>query len=190
MSLPKIGIVVGSTRPGRKGLTVGEWVHSVASERSDAEFELLDVAAYGLALLDDPTVPGAAQRKYLSPQTRAWGAAVDAHDGFVWVTPEYNHGVPAAMKNAFDVLYPEWNHKAAGIVSYGADGGVRAVEHWRTIMANAHLTAVRGQLSMSTFTDWQGEEFTPGERRPAELGVVLDQVVRLSGALATMRQPA
>lgn len=184
----KIAVVLGSTRQGRKGEAVAHWVLEQARQRDDAEFALLDLADFDLPLLTEPTVPGAANRNYETPQTREWSKAIDGYDGFVWVSPEYNHGVPAALKNAFDVLYPEWGHKAVAIVGYGADGAVRATEHWRVIFANAHLVAVRGQLSLSTMTEWAGSTFAPNERRAKELSGVLDQLVRLAGALAPLRQ--
>lgn len=159
----------------------------IASTRDDATYELVDLADYRLPLLCEATVPGAANRQYERPETRAWSATIDALDGFCWVTPEYNHGVPAAMKNAFDVLYPEWGHKAVGFVAYGADGGVRAVEHWRTIVANAHLYAVRAQVSLSMFTDFGPAGFDPQERRTGEVNRVLDQVVAMARATASLR---
>lgn len=183
----KIAIIVGSTRPGRKGSQVGEWVHKQISARTDAEFELVELADFNLGLLAEPTVPGSANRNYENPETRVWSEAVDSYDGFVWVTPEYNHGVPAAFKNAFDLLYPEWVHKGVGLVSYGVDGGVRAVEHWRTILANAQMHVVRAQVSLSTFTDFDNGEFIPGQRRPGELKTVLDQLVATTAACACLR---
>ena len=184
---PRIGILVGSTRPGRRGSAVGRWVHELASPRDDAAYELVELADFDLPLLCEATVPGSAGRDYATPQTRAWSERIDTFDGFVWVTPEYNHGVPAAMKNALDVLHPEWAHKAVGFVSYGADGGVRAVEQWRTIVANVHLVGVRGQVALSTYDDFAGEELTPSERRPAALHAMLDQLVTMTGALAAAR---
>ena len=107
------------------------------------------------------------------------------------VCPEYNHGVPAALKNAVDVIYPEWNHKGLTLVGYGADGAVRATEQWRTIAANVHLHATRAQLSLSTFSDVStvGDEqkFIPDDRRVGELGAALDELVALSGAVRTLR---
>lgn len=183
----KIAIVLGSTRPGRLGAGVADWVARLAKERQDAEFEVLDVDDFDLDLLAEPTVPGAANREYESEKTRRWGAAVDSFDGFVFVTPEYNHSVPAAMKNAFDVLYPEWSHKSVGFVGYGADGAVRAIEHWRTIVANAHMVAVRGQVSLSLFDDFADGELTPLERREGELTTVFDQVVAMATSLEAQR---
>ena len=110
----RIGIIIGSTRPGRLGESVAHWVSGRASQRTDAEFALVDLKDYGLGLLNEPIIPGAANRQYENPATRRWSQTIDALDGFVFVTPEYNHGVPAALKNAVDLLYPEWNHKAVG----------------------------------------------------------------------------
>jgi NAD(P)H-dependent FMN reductase len=187
----KIAILVGSTRPGRKGSTVGRWVHDHALQRDDVpwkvEFDLLELDSFDLPLLEEPTVPAAADREYETPQTRRWSEAVDSYDGFVFVTPEYNHGVPAAMKNALDVLGPEWAHKAVGFVSYGADGGVRAVEHWRTIVANVMMADVRAQLSLLVFEDWKDGEFRPLPRREDELDTMLDQLVAMTEAVRTLR---
>lgn len=187
----KIAIILGSTRPGRFGAQVADWVMDQVAGRDDAEYELVDLADYDLDLLNEPTVPGAAKRQYDNPKTRRWSETIDGFDGFVFVTPEYNHGVPAALKNAFDVLYPEWGHKGIALVSYGADCGVRAVEHWRTIVANAQMHVVRGQVSFSTMLEVEqgedGDVFAPAERRAKELGNVLRQLTRLTAATASLR---
>jgi NAD(P)H-dependent FMN reductase len=187
----KIAIIVGSTRPGRKGTTVGRWVNDQAQQRDDVPgrvaFELLELEDFDLPLLDEPTVPAAADREYEVPQTRRWSEVIDSFDGFVFVTPEYNHGVPAALKNAVDVLGPEWGNKAIGFVSYGADGGVRAVEHWRTVAANLMMTDVRAQVSLLVFEDWKDGEFRPLDRREGELQTMLDQLIEMSAAVRTLR---
>lgn len=187
----KIAIILGSTRPGRLGEQVAHWVLDRAREREDAEYELVDLRDHDLDLLNEPTVPGSAKRQYENPKTVRWSQKIDEFDGYVFVTPEYNHGVPAALKNAFDVLYPEWMHKGAALVSYGADGGVRAVEHWRTILAAAQMHVVRGQVSFSTMLEvTKGEDggvFTPAERRPKEIRNVLAQLTKLTGATASLR---
>ena len=182
-----IAIILGSTRPGRTGESVAQWVAKQATDRTEATYELVDLKDYDLDLLDDPTIPGAANREYASEKTRAWSRKIDSYDGFVFVTPEYNHGVPAAFKNAVDVIYPEWNDKAVAFVAYGADGGVRAVEQWRQIVANLHLHATRAQLSLSSFLDFEDGRFAPTERRDAELAEVFNQVERLAGALQPLR---
>jgi NAD(P)H-dependent FMN reductase len=152
------------------------------------QFELVELASYELPLLSEPTVPGAAHRQYETPQTIRWGQKVDELDGFVWVTPEYNHGVPAAMKNALDVLYPEWNHKTVAFVSYGADGGVRAVEQWRAIVANVMMYDVRGQVALSTFADFEDGRLAAQDRREGELKTMLDQLVALTTATSSLRR--
>ncbi len=187
MSSPTIAIVIGSTRPGRLGAGVADWVARQAKDRPLADYQVLDVDEFDLDLLDEPTVPGAANREYDNDKTRRWSRAVDEFDGFVFVTPEYNHSVPAAMKNAFDVLSPEWGDKPVAFVAYGADGGVRAVEHWRTIVANARMVAVRAQVSLSLFQDFTDGELAPLDRREGELSTVFDQVEQMAGALAPLR---
>lgn len=179
----KIGIILGSVRQGRKGATVAQWVVDHVAAREDAEFVLLDLAAFGLPILTSATVPGAAQREYDSPEVTAWSQAIDACDGFLFVTPEYNHSVPGAFKNAFDSIGPEWSRKGVGMVSYGAESGVRAVEHWRQICANFHMVVVRPQLSLSTFLEWPDGEFTPNERRAGELDAVVGEVVEITRRL-------
>jgi NAD(P)H-dependent FMN reductase len=184
---PTIAIVIGSTRPGRLGADVADWVARLAKERTLADYQVLDVAEFDLDLLNEPTVPGAANRDYDNEKTRRWSRAVDEFDGFVFVTPEYNHSVPAALKNAFDVLYPEWSDKPAAFVGYGADGAVRAIEHWRSIVANARMVAVRAQVSLSLFHDMGEDGLAPMERREDELSTVFDQVEQMAGALAPLR---
>lgn len=183
----KIAIILGSTRPGRIGHQVAQWVLDVAKQRGDASYELVDLADFDLDLLGEPTVPGAANRQYENERTARWGRTIDEYDGYVFVTAEYNHGIPAAFKNAVDVIYPEWVDKAVGFVGYGADGGVRAIEQWRTVVANVRLHAVRAQVSLSLFFDFENGDFKPLERRSAEAGALFDQLVPLAGAVKTLR---
>ena len=137
----RIGIIIGSTRPGRKAEAVARWVHGVATKRSDAGFELVDIKDFDLPLLDEPMPPAAG--KYSQPHTRAWAAKVASFDAYVFVTPEYNHGPSGALKNAIDYLYREWNNKAAGFVGYGSAGGTRAVEQLRQVMGELMVADVR-----------------------------------------------
>jgi NAD(P)H-dependent FMN reductase len=106
----------------------------------------------------------------------------------VFVTPEYNHSTSGALKNAIDFVYREWNNKAAGFVSYGAAGGVRAVEHLRLIMAELMVATVRGQVTLSLFTDFEKfTTFTPNPRHERDLHTMLDQLVAWGGALKDVR---
>ncbi|MDX3072730.1 NADPH-dependent FMN reductase [Streptomyces sp. NPDC088354] len=185
--MTRIAVILGSTRPGRNGAAVAEWVYDNAAGRDDAEYELVDVDDYGLPLLDEQAPPSMGH--YTRPHTLAWAEKIASFDGFVFVTAEYNHSIPGALKNAIDFLYAEWNNKAAGFVSYGSAGGTRAVEHLRVVMAEVQVATVRAQVALSLFRDFVDmSRFEPGPRRAGELGVVLDQVVAWSDALAPLRR--
>ncbi len=182
----RIAIIVGSTRPGRNGSAVADWVLENAQKRSDATYELVDIADLGLPMLDEP-VP-ASMGLYQNEHTQKWAALVASFDGFVVVTPEYNHGPSGALKNALDFVYGEWNNKAAGFVGYGSVGAVRAVEQLRLIMAELQVATVRAQVVLTLGNDFQNYSvFTPSAGQADSLSTVLDQVVSWSGALATIR---
>ena len=185
----KIAIVTGSTRPGRNNESVANWVYRVAKERKDASFELVDIASYNLPLLDEPIPPLFAQ--YSHEHTKTWSDKIASFDAYVFVTPEYNHGTSAALKNAIDYLYREWNNKAAGFVSYGGHaGGARAVEQLR-IMAEVMVATVRAQVLLSLLTDFENfKTFKPGPQREKEVHAMIDQVVGWGGALKELRVEA
>src|SRR5205823_15024585 len=151
--MTRIGVILGSTRPGRRGEQVARWVMENATPRDDAQFELIDLADYPLPHLDRPLPPSLGQ--YRNEHTRAWAAVIGRYDGFIMVTPEYNHSTSGVLKNAIDYLYGEWNNKAAGFVSYGSLGGARAIEHLRAICSELQVAHVRQQLSFSLFTDFE-----------------------------------
>lgn len=178
-----IGIIIGSIRNGRAGAAVAEWVAEQLTRRDATQFEVIDLKDFDVPLLTAPVPPAAANRQYDSENVRRWSRAIDACDSFVFVTPEYNHGVPGAFKNAVDSLGPEWTGKAVGFVAYGADGGVRAVEQWRQIVANFQMFDVRAQVSLSLFQEFGDDGFTPQERRAGELDTLLDQLISLTARL-------
>jgi NAD(P)H-dependent FMN reductase len=185
--MTKIAILLGSTRPGRNGEAVAKWVAQLAAKRTDAEFELIDIAEQDLPLLDEPIPPS--QGKYTKEHTKAWSAKISGYDGFVFVTPEYNHGVPAAMKNAIDFLYKEWNNKAAGFVAYGSAGGTRVVEHWRGICSELQMATVRAQVMLSLRDDFvEYRTFKPQPQHEGMLNTLLDQLVAWSTAFKQMRE--
>ena len=184
--MTRIAIILGSTRPGRNGEAVANWVYDIAKQRSDAEYELVDIAEYKLPHLDEAIPPSMGQ--YSQPHTKAWAEKIGSFDGFVFVTPEYNHSTSGALKNAIDFLFAEWNNKAAGFVSYGSVGGTRAVEHLRLIMGELQVADVRSQVALSLFTDFQNfSQFTPGPHQADAVTTTLDQVVSWSKALASVR---
>lgn len=183
----KVAIVVGSTRPGRKAEAVARWVHGIATKRSDAEFEVVDIKEFDLPLLDEAMPPAMGQ--YDQPHTKAWAAKVAAFDAYVFVTPEYNHGPSGALKNAIDYLYREWNNKAAGFVGYGSAGGVRAVEQLRLVMGELQVADVRAQVALSLFTDFENfTTFKPAPTHEKSVNTMLDQVIAWGGALKTLRK--
>ena len=183
----KIAILTGSTRPGRNNESVARWVLSQAKNRTDAEFELVDIQDYNLPLLDEPMPPSLHQ--YTKDHTKKWAEKISQFDGFVIVTPEYNHATSAALKNALDYLYAGWNNKAVGFVSFGSVGGTRAVENLRLIAGELQMADVRTAVHLSLFNDFENfSVFKPNPLQSETLKTMLDQLVRWSGALKSIRE--
>lgn len=185
----RIGIIVASTRPGRLGREVGEWVFKNTPAHGTADYELLDLADYELPLFDETVVP------MVTPGTRShtrrWAASVARLDAFIFVTPEYNHGIPAALKNAIDYVYAQWNNKVAGFVSYGADGGIRAVEQLRGVLAQTRMATVGPQVALSLLDDFRDfHELTPRARHQSTFGAMLTDLESWAGALRGVRERA
>ena len=163
--MTKIGIILGSTRPGRNGEAVARWAHEVASQRTDAEFELVDLLDYKLPHLDEVI-----RRPWAStPQPHT--LAVGRQDRLLRRLRDGDPGVQPLhvrrLKNAIDFLYGEWNNKAVGFVSYGAVGGTRAVEHLRLIAGELQMADVRAQVALSLFTDFENfSVFKPADFQP------------------------
>ena len=177
--MTRIGVILGSTRPGRRGAQVAEWVMGHAKNRTDAQFELVDLADYPLPHLDEALPPSMGQ--YQNAHTHDWAATIAQFDGFIFVTPEYNHSTSGVLKNAIDYLYAEWNNKAMGVVSYGAVGGARAGE--------LQMADVRTNVALSMFTDFVNfTDLQPGEYQVQALGTLMDQVIAWSAALAPLRE--
>ena len=184
--MTRIGIILGSTRPNRNGEQVARWVLDIASRREDAEFELVDLRDYPLPYLDEPVPPSLGQ--YQNDHTKQWAAKIASFDGFVIVTPEYNHSTSGVLKNAIDFLFAEWNNKAVGFVSYGSAGGARAVEHLRLVAGELQMADVRQQVMLSLVTEFENYSiFKPGDYNLPALNTMLDQVVAWSTALAPLR---
>lgn len=183
----RVAIVTGSTRPGRKNEAVARWIYDLAKKRKDAEFELVDIADYNLPLLDEPMPPS--RGEYTREHTKRWAEKIASFDAYVFVTPEYNHGISGALKNAIDFLYREWNNKAAGFVSYGGSAsGARAVEQLRLVMGELMVADVRAQVLFSLLTDFENfTKFNPDPRRGREVNTMLDQVIAWGSALKAVR---
>jgi NAD(P)H-dependent FMN reductase len=181
----KIAIIIGSIRPVRRGEAVGKWVFEHAQARGDADYELIDLKEINLPFLNEPKSPGAGD--YQQPHTIAWSEKIAPFDAYVFVTPEYNHGVCPALKNALDTLYKEWNNKAAAFVGYGIAGGARSVEHLRLTACELQMATVQRAVHMSIFTDWDKMTFQPAELHQRSLKGMLDQLIAWGGALQTLR---
>ncbi|WP_299276296.1 NAD(P)H-dependent oxidoreductase [uncultured Georgenia sp.] len=186
--MTKIAIVTGSVRPGRQSLNVANWVKSIADQRPDAEFEVVDIADFHLPVWDEAMPPSMGQAE--KAHSKAWSAKMAEFDGYVFVVSEYNHSITGALKNALDYLYTELNNKAAGFVSYGSAGGARAVEHLRGILSEMQVAHVRNAVTMSLFTDFENfSTFTPTEPAAASVEPMLDQLVAWTKAMETVRAP-
>jgi len=186
MAKLKIAIVISTTRAARFGHKPAQWVRDIAAQRDDIETEIVDLRDFPMPFFDE--VASNAWAPSQNPVAQRWQKKVAEFDGYIFVTAEYNHSMPAVLKNAFDYAAPEWNKKAAGLVGYGSVGGARAVEHLRLIMAELQVATVRAQVPLSLFTDFEG--FTvcrPEPRRAAELQTMLDQLVAWGTALRTVR---
>lgn len=183
----KIAVITGSTRPGRLNEQVAHWVLEQARKRGDAEYTLVDIQDFNLPLLDEPLPAG--YNQYKNPHTIKWAQAMAPYDGYVLVTPEYNHGPSAALKNAMDYLFAEWNNKAVGFVSYGSANGVRAVEHLRQVAGELMMADVRAQVQLNLFTEFENfSAFKPSSMKLEDLNAMLDQLLAWSGALKPLRQ--
>ena len=184
-----VAIIVGSTRPGRKADGVARWVFDIAARRDDASFEIVDIADFNLPLLDEALPPSMSQ--YSQPHTKAWAAKIAGFDAFVFVTPEYNHSMSGALKNAIDFLFREWNDKAAGFVSYGSVGGARAVEQLRLVMGEIKVADVRAQCALSLFTDFENfTTFKPQPQQEVAVEAMLGDLIPWGLALRAMRLEA
>lgn len=182
----KVGIILGSTRPGRKGESVAKWILEKARGHGGADFELIDLNEFELPMLDEPMPP--MMQKYTKDHTKRWSAKITSLDGFIFVTPEYNHSTSGALKNAIDFLSIEWANKAAGFVGYGSSFGARAVEHLRLILAELRVATTRTQVGLSIYTDWEKfTNFNPGPQHEANIKALFDEVIAWSKAMKTLR---
>jgi len=183
----RIGIILGSTRPGRRGEQIASWVLDTARTYGGADYELIDLAHHRLGNLDEGGNPNL--RQYEHAHTRAWAELIDGFDGYVFLVPEYNHSFPGALKNALDYVYREWNDKAAGVVSYGGwAAGVRAAEALRLVLAELQVATVRAQPAVPLIPTFSTGTFVPQDGFEAAVHGMLDQVIAWAGALRGVRE--
>lgn len=182
----RIGVILGSTRPGRNGKAVADWVVEQAQGRHDATYELVDLLDHPLPHLDEALPASVGQ--YQNDHTKEWAQTIDGFDGFVFVTPEYNHSTSGVLKNAIDFLQAEWHNKAAAFVGYGGVGAARAVEHLRGVLSEVRIAHVRQTLAFSLITDFENfSQFTPGAHNIDLAQTMFDQLEAWAAALKPLR---
>ena len=183
----KLNVIIGSTRPGRIGPTIAEWVRETASTHGKFEVELVDLAAFALPLLDEAGHPMAGQ--YFNEPTKLWSASVASADAFLFVTPEYDYFAPAALVNAVQALMKEWFYKPAGVVSYGGiSGGLRSAQVLRQLLSNVNVHALPQVVPIPNVGQFIGDGgMRPNELMNAGLNGLLDELYRWANALKTMR---
>lgn len=185
----KIKVIAGSVRPGRFNIQPAAWITKIAKKRKGLKVELLDLAVIKLPFLDEPIPP--MMNKYSKKHTKKWSKTISEADGFVFVTPEYNHGVSPALKNAIDYLYHEWNSKPVSFISYGSmAGGTRSVEHLRGIVAELKMYDLREQIMLPNYfgnLDKSGKyQFT--DKHAVEADEMLDNLIFWAKKMKEARQ--
>ena len=187
-----ISVIVGSTRQGRFSEKPAQWILRHVQERDGVDARLLDLRDFPLPFFDQAVPPATPGRPpYEHEVVKKWTAAVAASDGFVFVTPEYNYGPPAVLKNAIDWVYPEWNRKAACFVSYGSAMGARSVQQLRETAIELQLAPVRASVHIPVATLWahfKGGDVDAGlNELEKNAGAMLDDLLWWTAALKTAR---
>lgn len=184
----RIGIIQGSVREGRNGDAVAQWMLDFATNRNDqdVEYELVDLADYRLPFLGEALPEG--EKAEAEATIQAWSEKIASFDGYIFITPEYNHAIGGALKNALDYLNPQVNNKAAGFVGYGSLGGTRAHENLRLILGELQVADVRTAVTFSLMADFENfSVFKPADYHADNANQMLDQVIAWSTALKTVR---
>jgi NAD(P)H-dependent FMN reductase len=188
--MARLTIIIGSTRPGRAGLPIADWFADRARSHGGFDVDVVDLAEVDLPMLDEPHHPRL--RQYVHQHTKDWSATVDAGDAFVIVTPEYNYGYPAPLKNAIDYLHTEWCDKPVGFVSYGGvSAGTRAVQQLKQVVTTLRMVPVVEAVSIPFHPQFIGDDgrVQANDIMEQAAGAMLDELVRVEGALRPLREP-
>jgi NAD(P)H-dependent FMN reductase len=186
--MSNLTVIVGSTRPGRAGLPIATWFAERARAHGGFDVSLVDLAAVDLPMYDEPDHPRL--RRYRHRHTKDWSAIVDAADAFAFVTPEYNHGYPASLKNAIDYLHEEWSYKPAGFVSYGGvAAGTRAVQQLMQVIYAVGMRPVAAAVHIPFHTQFFDDESRVQANEIMEQAAVamLDELIRAEAVLRPLR---
>jgi NAD(P)H-dependent FMN reductase len=191
MTKPVLRIIIGSTRPGRVGPAVADWIAERAREHGGFDVEVTDLAELNLPILDEPNHPRL--RQYVHQHTKDWSELVESSDAFIFVTPEYNYGFNAALKNAIDYVFSEWHGKAAGIVSYGGiAAGTRATQMLKQVLTALKVMPVPEAVNIPFVRSHLDEDgrLKPNEAMEASATAMLDEVLRWTQAMRPLRAGA
>lgn len=186
--MPTLTVIIASTRPGRAGLPIAEWFTARAQAHAGFDVVVADLAARALPMMDEPNHPRL--RRYVHQHTKDWSEIVDASDAFVIVTPEYNYGYPAPLKNALDYLGAEWHDKPVGFVSYGGvAAGTRAVQQLKQVVTALKMVSVVDAVNIPfhpQFIDEQ-RQLRANETMDKAADAMLEELVRVEAALRPLR---
>jgi len=185
--MPILTVIVGSIRPGRAGQPIAEWFVDRARSHGGFDVEVADLAEIRLPLMEEPNHPRL--RQYIHPHTHEWSARIDRADAVVFVTPEYNYGYPATLKNAFDYLHNEWKDKPAGFVSYGGvAAGTRAVQQFKQVITTVKMVPVFESVNIPFHAQFiRDGQFHANDVLEQSATAMLDELARLDGALRPLR---
>jgi NAD(P)H-dependent FMN reductase len=188
-----ISVIIGSTRQGRFSEKPAQWIFQELRKREGIEARLLDLRDFPMPFFDQPLPPAMPGRpSYEHDVVKKWTAEIAASDGFVFVTPEYNYGPSAVLKNAIDWVYPEWNRKAAAFVSYGSAMGARAVQQLRDTAIEIQMAPIRSCVHIPAATLWAHFQGGDVEKGLAELhkqaNVMIDDLLWWTATLKTARE--
>jgi NAD(P)H-dependent FMN reductase len=188
--MPTLTVIIGSTRPGRAGQPIAEWFIERARAHGGFDVEVADLAEIGLPLFDEPNHPRLGQ--YVNQHTKDWSARIDRADAIVFVTPEYNYGYPATIKNAIDYLHREWKDKPAGFVSYGGvAAGTRAVQQLKQVLTTLRVVPVFDSVNIPFHVQFiKDGRFHANEALDQAADAMLDELQRVEAALRPLREPA
>lgn len=189
-----VKIILSSVREGRFGDKPATWILEHAKHTSGFEVELLDLKEFPMPFFHDPVSPSMKNVPYTHPEVVRWTQKIAEADAFIIVTPEYNHGYPASLKNAMDWVYPEWNNKPVAFVAYGTVGGARSVEQLRQVTVELQMAPIRNSVGI-TF-DYMMKAFQDTHIDPLELlkpfdekaKGLIEQLLWWGNALKTARE--
>ncbi len=184
----KLKIIIGSTRPGRKGAAIANWIFDIAKQHREFETELVDLAEINLPFLDEPHHP--ILQKYEHQHTKDWSSLINGADAFIFVSPEYNYGYSAPLKNAIDYLFKEWQYKPVAFVSYGGvAAGTRAVQAIKQVVTALKMVPVTEAVNIPFFTKYINEDeiFTGDAAMEATANSMMTELLKWAEALKPLR---